>query len=802
MVEVPPEHPPAGLRAFFEQAGYTVRHKLSRAELAACGQSTQVQWVTVQAEAMEKLYRRHRDMLLASSKMLNLARSWLDTLHTLASEVAIYWWHDEDGCELLSDSSVMGLRTAVHIAGLQPVLYGYKKPLNLPGGVEYKDAAEVLTLEEFTEHRKYYPPAVVADLARLRGMKKAVDVGATYVWFVDLDTLWCKDVKAACSLLPAAAFEHVVGTWQGRCVSRGGVVTSIHKGMCEFLRAPFDFQYAATPIRITRRSPLLFPLLQGLETTMSARCGADDYLIFMKILKQTVFECGLLGAYQLPVAFCGVHYWTKRSCLTKPFISTSGKGSKNTVCADDILKDAIGINTFWQSGWHAEQTLFDRGSDAHVGSGSLWACLLQKLNATMASACSHVDPSCGQDMPACSHDGHPAARRRKRRKGRDPCAAVQNPLPWSQVEIPPDSHLAGFRNGRAATSSLMDWEHNDIKRRCTLIKRLGEGTYGNVYVAKYIGDADLVAVKISKASHLHRPIAPTEIALLNRLRGHENVVRLRDFFFSPYFTVLVLQKMDADLWHVLHRLSDSGGLQPALATRIMGLVACGAAHVHSNDIIHRDMHAGNILLSFKGGLQPTTHGLQPDFVHRVCIADFGQGCDVHGDKRFEERSVGVGARTITPPECFFAMEGITKKRTVYDSAVDVWAIGVNAFMMIAGYQKMVSFDRSVDYLKFWATVIGKVPTSVAKRMGWALEGWALQDDTQPFPRVRRVAAVSRSATPMSSDEESMCSVPLNVLMYDHTQRPQALDIHRLCEDLTRAFNASESGKELTARSNS
>ena len=93
------------------------------------------------------------------------------------------------------------------------------------------------------------------------------------------------------------------------------------------------------------------------------------------------------------------------------------------------------------------------------------------------------------------------------------------------------------------------------------------------------------------------------------------------------------------------------------------------------------------------------------------------------------------------------MKGITKKRTVYDSAVDVWAIGVNAFMMIAGYQKMVSFDRSVDYLKFWATAIGKAPTSVAKRMGWALEGWALQDDTQPFPRVRRVAAVSRSATP-------------------------------------------------------
>ena len=84
--------------------------------------------------------------------------------------------------------------------------------------------------------------------------------------------------------------------------------------------------------------------MENMMTTCSCK---DDYMAFMNLLKQKVLECGLLGAYQPPVAFCGVHYWTKRSCLTKPFISTSGKGSKNTVCADDILKDAIGINTFW-----------------------------------------------------------------------------------------------------------------------------------------------------------------------------------------------------------------------------------------------------------------------------------------------------------------------------------------------------------------------------------------------------------------------------------------------------------------------
>ena len=37
------------------------------------------------------------------------------------------------------------------------------------------------------------------------------------------------------------------------------------------------------------------------------------------------------------------------------------------------------------------------------------------------------------------------------------------------------------------------------------------------------------------------------------------------------------------------------------------------------------------------------------------------------------------------------MEGITKKRTVYDSVVDVWAIGVNAFMMIAGLLEILGY---------------------------------------------------------------------------------------------------------------
>ena len=278
--------------------------------------------------------------------MLTLAQCWPNALSTTAEEVAIYWWHDESGCQQLSDNSVMGLRTAVRIAGLQPVLYGYgQPPMNLPSGVEYKDANSILPIAEFTEHRKSYAHAVVADLARLRGMKAALDAGATYVWFVDLDTLWCKDVKTACSQLPAAAFEHVIATMQGKRVCRAGIRKSIQKGMLEFLRVPFDYLYPGTPFRVTCRSPLLNALLAEMEAVVATRRRAHDYMVFMHLLGDKVEECGLLGAYQNPAAFSGVPYFTHRSCLVKSEIQVPYKGHKTTVTARDIMKDAIGVNT-------------------------------------------------------------------------------------------------------------------------------------------------------------------------------------------------------------------------------------------------------------------------------------------------------------------------------------------------------------------------------------------------------------------------------------------------------------------------
>ena len=159
-------------------------------------------------------------------------------------------------------------------------LYAFTKPENLDARVVWRDARMLMTVDEFEGFlTQGYKVANVCDLGRLRGIKKEFEKGATYVWMIDLDTQWVRNIKAACSQLPAAAFSHVVGTMQGLKSSRAGMVKSLMNGMLHFLIEPFDYMFAATPIRFTRRTTLLEPILQHMEQAMGGPNASPNYQV-------------------------------------------------------------------------------------------------------------------------------------------------------------------------------------------------------------------------------------------------------------------------------------------------------------------------------------------------------------------------------------------------------------------------------------------------------------------------------------------------------------------------------------------
>ena len=149
-------------------------------------------------------------------------------------------------------------------------------------------------------------------------------------------------------------------------------------------------------------------------------------------------------------------------------------------------------------------------------------------------------------------------------------------------------------------------------------------------------------------------------------------------------------------------------------------------------------------------------------------------------------AVWGSVRVPSRPERCNYLAGSSRRKASYDSAVDVWAIGLNLFLMIAGYQKLGTFTRSTrvsDYLDFWAGIIGKVPAAVAARMGWAVESWVCDGRVIRTAPLKPVAA-NRVGRSMPRAEISMCSLHKTILIYDPSQRPVARGVQRRCEDLT------------------
>ena len=756
--EVPPADPPKALRVFFEGRGYKVRCKgrarrpyrgKGAAKESACSQSPgprrvrksvmkKAVWFCLSPRENKVLYGRHRMAITDANERLQfeIGAESEGPLQQDAEEIGIYWWDDPTGCGRLSDNNRKGLLTAVVLGGIAAKLYSYTAPTNLPHGVEWRSAEDVLPSHERDVYRSQkVSPAVIADLGRLRAMKKELEGGATFVWFIDLDVQWAKGAKTACSQLPAAAFQHLIATMEGVEHSRAGYKATWRKGMLEFLRWPFDYQYAATPFRVTSRTTLVDALLQDLERNLAQ--GATHYLVFMDSLQHHVAKCGLLGAYCDPSVFSGAAFTRGARWITER--------APDGLTVDIALHDAVGFSSFWQSGKTGHGDLCSRGSHARVCAGSWWAQLLRHLDKRMEH---QLRP--GNDRAIGLQ---PVSRRRHSKKKRDPTGDVTDPLPWSSVEPHPDSRAAAFCQRPERVPLLAEWQSTQIRQRCQLSHKLGRGTYGDVYAGKYIGEALQVAVKVSRADRLHMAVGATEIAVLLKLQGHPNVIALRDYFYSPYFAVLVMAKMEESVHSALKTRSLTGGLQPDIARYISKMLARGVAHMHGLQFLHRDLHAGNVLLSLARG-----HLTACSQVRHVCVADFGQACDAQGDRTNARRSARRGAQQIVPPECALAhASGAT-----YDKPADVWAVGVNLLLMVGGVSAMPCGSDVKTWSKTCTKLLGCVDRELCVRRGWTFV-------EPPRPATRR--------SPVRALEGGAGFVDhFGILLYDPQLRPTAAQL--------------------------
>jgi serine/threonine-protein kinase len=218
-----------------------------------------------------------------------------------------------------------------------------------------------------------------------------------------------------------------------------------------------------------------------------------------------------------------------------------------------------------------------------------------------------------------------------------------------------------------------DWIGQTLDDRYRIVRVLGAGGLGTVYLATHLRLDRSVAVKM-----LHRDLLPSrelrqrfdrEVKTLSRL-AHPHIVSLTDSgVLEDGMGYLVMELLEGQ--SLEERLRDDGPLAPAEAIEIARPVLLGLAEAHQKNVLHRDLKPANLFL------QPLAEG-----VH-VKLLDFGLAkvrSELASDPGAYPTLTADGTIVGTPT--YMAPEQATG--AVVTAAADLYAIGVVLFEMLTG----------------------------------------------------------------------------------------------------------------------
>nr|XP_046173733.1 serine/threonine-protein kinase TAO1-like isoform X2 [Oncorhynchus gorbuscha] len=183
------------------------------------------------------------------------------------------------------------------------------------------------------------------------------------------------------------------------------------------------------------------------------------------------------------------------------------------------------------------------------------------------------------------------------------------------------------------------------------LREIGHGSFGAVYFARDVRTTEVVAIKKmsynGKQSNEKWQDIIKEVKFLQKIQ-HPNSIEYKGCYLREHTAWLVMEYCLGSASDVLE--VHKNPLQEMEIAAITHGALQGLAYLHSHNMIHRDIKAGNILLTEPG---------------QVKLADFGSASIASPANSF------VGTPYWMAPEVILAMD-----EGQYDGKVDVWSLGI------------------------------------------------------------------------------------------------------------------------------
>ncbi|KAG8240410.1 hypothetical protein J437_LFUL003124 [Ladona fulva] len=216
-------------------------------------------------------------------------------------------------------------------------------------------------------------------------------------------------------------------------------------------------------------------------------------------------------------------------------------------------------------------------------------------------------------------------------------------------------HLGGGNDGKKKKGFNNIKMDVDPEEYWEMVGELGDGAFGKVYKAQK-RDSDVFAAAKRCALEGEDDLSDfmVEIDILSECK-HPNVVDLVEAYF-----------FEEKLW-MLIEYCDGGALDSIMVelekplTELQIAYVCqhmcnGLDFLHKSKVIHRDLKAGNVLLTMQGGVK---------------LADFG--VSAKNKQTLQKRDTFIGTPYWMAPEVVLCE---TFRDNPYDFKVDIWSLGI------------------------------------------------------------------------------------------------------------------------------